>query len=157
MAEGTSRKMIVVKRTVKDIDALHGVEVHASEIRDDGTDYLGKKIKKPWGYEIERYKDEMCSVWWLYLNTHQQTSMHCHPNKTTLLMIIGGTAKLSTLNGSHELSAGDMVVIEKGAFHRTTAYGKAVVLYELETPPNKRDLIRLEDFYGRGQGYENVA
>ena len=149
--------MIVIKRTVQDIEALHGVEVHASEIKDDGIDYLGKKIKKPWGYEIERYRDELCSIWWLHLDSGKETSMHCHPNKSTLLIVRGGEAILTTLHAKHELTKGSVVIIEKGAFHRTSSNGGPVVLYEVETPPNKRDLVRLEDSYGRGQGYENVA
>ena len=149
--------MIVIKRTVKDIDALHGVEVHASEIRDDGTDYLGKRITKPWGYEIERYKDELCSIWWLHLDPGCETSMHAHPNKSTLLIVRGGEATLTTLHAKHELTKGSVVIIEKGAFHRTSSNGGPVVLYEIETPSNKRDLVRLEDAYGRGQGYERIA
>jgi len=148
--------MILVRRTLKDIEALHGVKVSAAEIADDGTDYNGLRVKKPWGHEIEKYRNENVAVWWLHLHSNQQTSMHCHPNKTTLLMIVGGLATLETLNGSHELSEGEIVVIEKGAFHRTRSNGEPVVLYELETPPNKRDLVRLEDAYGRGQGYERV-
>ena len=148
--------MILVKRTVKDIDALHGIKVSAAEIADDGTDYYGLRVKKPWGHEIEQYRNENVAVWWLHLHKDQQTSMHCHPHKTTLLMIVGGRAMLDTLNGSHELSEGEIVIIENGAFHRTRSNGEPVVLYELETPPNKRDLVRLEDAYGRGQGYERA-
>ena len=80
--------------------------------------------------------------------------MHCHPNKTTMLMMSAGTATLLTLNGTYQLKEGDLVVIEKGAFHQTKSNGEPVMLYELETPPNKKDLVRLSDSYGRGQGYE---
>ena len=130
--------------------------IDPEEMEDDGTDYLGKTIKKPWGHEVEKYRDEHVSVWWLHLFPGKETSMHCHPNKSTLLVIMGGKAILSTLNGDHEIEDGDIVVIEKGAFHRTRSNGSAVVMYELEAPPNKRDLVRLEDAYGRGQGYERV-
>jgi len=83
--------------------------------------------------------------------------MHAHPNKSTLLIVRGGKATLTTLHAKHELTKGSVVIIEKGAFHRTTSNGGPVVLYEFETPHNKRDLVRLEDVYGRGQGYERIA
>lgn len=146
--------MIVIKRTPKDLEAYQRIHIDPSEITDDGTDYLGKRIEKPWGYEIERYKDSNCSVWWLHLDPGKETSMHCHPNKSTLLIVRGGEATLTTLHGKHELSPGSIVIIEKGAFHRTSSNEGPVVIYEVELPPNKRDLARLEDAYGRGQGYE---
>lgn len=146
--------MIVVKCTEADSHALAAIKIDPLEIQNDGTDYLNKRVVKPWGHEIERYHDENVAVWWLHIHSGQQTSMHCHPNKSTLLAITGGKAVLTTLAGSHDLSEGDMVIIEKGAFHRTSSVNGPVVLYEMETPPNKRDLVRLKDSYGRGQGYE---
>lgn len=148
--------MIVVKRTQADIDALESVTIDPLQMADDGVDYRSVRVQKPWGHEVEKYRDEKCSVWWLHLHTDQQTSMHAHPNKTTILTIVGGRALLSTLNEQHELSAGDVVVIERGAFHRTASVNGPLVLYETEMPPNKRDLVRLHDSYGRGQGYERV-
>lgn len=148
--------MIIVKRTEADERVLAGIPVNPDDLKDDGVDYLNIRINKPWGHEIERYRDDKCSVTWLHIHSGQQTSMHCHPGKTTLLMIVGGEATLSTLSGFHQLGAGDMVIIEKGAFHKTTSNGEPVVLYEMEAPPNKRDLVRLEDAYGRKQGYEKI-
>jgi mannose-6-phosphate isomerase-like protein (cupin superfamily) len=93
-------------------------------------------------------------VWRLTLSAGAETSMHCHPQKRTALLVESGSAILDTLNNRYPLNAGDMVHIERGAFHRTrTEFG--VVLLEIETPPNKLDLVRLEDRYGRvGKGYE---
>ena len=148
--------MITVKRTEKDIEALARLKVDPETLENDGFDWLEKRVVKPWGHEIEKYRDETCSLWWLHLHSWNETSMHCHPNKTTILFIVGGSAILETLNGSHNVSMGSAVVIEKGAFHRTRAKETAVVMYELESPPNKNDLVRLEDRYARGQGYERV-
>jgi mannose-6-phosphate isomerase-like protein (cupin superfamily) len=146
--------LIVIKRSEADVKALQGVLIVPDDLKDDGTVYLGVKIPKPWGHEIEKYRDENSSIWLLTILPNQETSMHCHPNKTTLLLVTGGTAVLSTLTARTQIGAGDVVVIEKGAFHRTGSAGDMVVLYELESPPNKRDLVRLDDAYGRGQGYE---
>lgn len=148
--------MIVVKCTDLDRKALEGISIKPEEIEDDGFDWHEVLVKKPWGHEIERYRDERVSVWLLYLETGKETSMHCHPSKTTLLMVIRGNVILSTLKETQHLAEGDCVVVEKGAFHRSSSVGGAV-MYELESPPNKRDLVRLHDSYGRGQGYEKVC
>ena len=148
--------MIFVHCTEKDRKALKAITVDPAQIEDDGTDYTDRKIKKPWGYEIEKYRDQNLSIWFLHIHRDQETSMHCHLNKTTLLIVIGGKATLSTLSRNIEIEEGEIVIIEKGAFHRTTSNGEAVMMYELESPPNKRDLVRLEDSYGRGQGYEKI-
>lgn len=148
--------MIVVKCTDLDRQALSRIEIDPAEMMDDGTNYTGIRIPKPWGHEIEKYRDDKVAIWWLHIHSGCETSMHCHPNKLTLLMVIGGRAVLSTLEGNYSLSEGTVVVIEPGAFHRTTADKGPVVLYETESPPNKRDLVRLIDSYGRGQGYERV-
>ena len=148
--------MILVKCTERDREALKTVEVDPENMDDNGAVYDGIKVKKPWGCEIENYRDDDLSIWWLKIYQDQQTSMHCHVNKTTMLFMQAGTATLLTLNGDYELKEGDLVLIEKGAFHQTKSNGVPVRLYELETPPNKRDLVRLQDAYGRGQGYERI-
>ena len=148
--------MIVIKCSERDRETLNEIYIDPQTLKDDGTIYLGVEIIKPWGCEMEKYRDDNVSVWLLNIKAGQQTSMHSHPNKTTLLTILSGEARLTTLNESHELKSGDMVIIEKGAFHRTSSKGGQVFLYELETPVNKRDLVRLADSYGRGQGYEKL-
>ena len=82
--------MIVVKCTETDVRALAGIEINLDELKDDGTVYLHKRVVKPWGHEIERYEDDKVAVWWLHIHSGQQTSMHCHTKKTTLLVIIAG-------------------------------------------------------------------
>ena len=149
--------MILVKCTDLDRAALAGIQVDPQEMKDDGFDWLNVRVKKPWGHEVERYRDQQCSIWWLNIYQNMETSMHCHPAKTTLLVMIDGLAMLSTLSMQKGLNKGDVVVIEPGAFHRTTAVHGNVLMYEIESPPNKRNLVRLADSYGRGQGYERVC
>ena len=149
--------MIVIHCGRADKEALKAIPVSLSEIEDDGTDYTGVRIKKPWGHELEKYKDEDVAIWFLHIHSGQQTSLHCHVNKTTGFFVMVGEAILKTLDESHTVSEGDVVVIQKGAFHQIISNGGPVVLYEFETPANKRDLVRLEDRYGRkGMGYERV-
>ena len=149
--------MILVRCLEADRKALESISVDPEAMQDDGMEYLDVKVDKPWGYETERYRNEEVSVWKLIINKHHETSMHCHPNKTTLLMVVKGIAELHTLEGQRVLTDGDVVIIEKGAFHKTISHSTPLVMYELETPPNKRDLVRLSDHYNRGQGYEKVG
>lgn len=146
--------MIVIRCTDRDREAMDSLTVERGAA--EAGHYEGVRVKKPWGHEIERYRDESCSVTWLHLHTRQQTSLHAHREKTALVFIVGGQAKLHTLSTVYELSEGDMVAIHKGAFHRIESLDKPLVLYEIETPPNKHDICRLHDAYGRGQGYQCV-
>lgn len=148
--------MILVRCTEADKQALASVSIDRALIEDDGLDYDHIRVKKPWGHEVQQYHDDKVAVWWLDLHANQQTSMHCHPDKTTMIFVVAGLGSLHTLSGSHELSAGELVIIEKGAFHQSASNNGHLVLYELETPPIKRNLVRLHDSYGRGQGYERV-
>lgn len=148
--------MIVIKRTYHDVEALKNIAYDKSVLEDDGFDWLNVRVEKPWGHEVQVYRDKLCAVWQLHIRHHQQTSLHAHPGKVTLLNVIAGVATLETLNAKHVLAAGDLAVIEKGAFHRTKATDGAVNLYEMEWPAVKNDLVRLHDSYGRGQGYERV-
>src|SRR3989338_237959 len=113
-------------------------------------------VNKPWGYEYLLTNNPIIEIWHLSLNYHKSTSTHCHPNKKTVLVVLKGQALFSTLNESIELSPFDAVIIDPAVFHSTQCLSKnGLKLLELETPPMKHDLVRLEDKYGRvNKGYE---
>ena len=55
-------------------------------------------------------------------------------------------------------SAGEGVFIEKGVFHQIDVTFHGVFVMRLNLLINKRDLLRLEDSYGRaGTGYEDES
>jgi mannose-6-phosphate isomerase-like protein (cupin superfamily) len=111
--------------------------------------------EKPWGKEFLYFENTDVAVWYLKIDKGQSTSMHCHPNKKTALLILDGIAEFSFLNDSRHLYAFDKVMIRSGVFHQTKAITDLRLL-EFETPRDKYDLIRLEDRYGRaGTAYEN--
>jgi mannose-6-phosphate isomerase-like protein (cupin superfamily) len=113
-------------------------------------------VNKPWGGEYLMFKDPQVEIWNLFIKQFCATSMHCHPNKKTALVVVGGRVIFSSLNESLELTSLDAVVIDSGSFHSTQAISKeGARVLELEIPPMKHDLVRLEDMYGRTQdGYE---
>ncbi len=120
------------------------------------VDFSRVLVNKPWGQEYLFLKNNSVEIWSLFINRHNGTSMHCHPNKKTSLIVLEGRAIFSSLNTSMELSPMDVVIIAPGAFHSTLSISqKGTGVLELETPPMKHDLFRLEDKYGRADtGYE---
>ncbi len=86
----------------------------------------------------------------LHIDHDQETSMHCHPNKTTGLILLDGVAEISFLTNKISVESLQKVMIRKGLFHSTKAISKdGADIFEIETPVNKHDLVRLEDKYGR--------
>ncbi|MFQ5736966.1 MAG: NAD-dependent epimerase/dehydratase family protein [Thermodesulfobacteriota bacterium] len=120
--------------------------------------YKNKVVMKPWGYEFLMFENECVAVWFLYLKKGHSTSMHCHPGKKTSLILLSGNAMSNTFHKRRYLNGGEALIIEKGVFHSTKALSDdGICLLEIETPPNKTDLMRLEDSYGReSAGYEGI-
>jgi mannose-6-phosphate isomerase-like protein (cupin superfamily) len=124
----------------------------------DRYDYKKFVVNKPWGYEYLMFENKEVSIWILYLKENESTSMHCHPNKKTTLIVIRGEVQCTTLEGFSKRKVGEGLIIESSVFHTTKAVSKnGAIIMEMESPPNKRDLVRLKDLYGReGKGYEGV-
>lgn len=123
------------------------------------AEYAGVVVKKPWGLEYLAFQNRAISVWVLHLKKGHATSLHCHATKKTAIIVLKGSVVFRTLEQEFGGDVGTGVTLEKGVFHATQAIseGGAVIL-EIETPINKKDLVRLEDRYGREQlGYENEA
>lgn len=117
-------------------------------------DYTNVIVKKPWGAEYLCYRNEEVAIWYLYIEKDKQTSMHCHPNKNTGFVVLEGKAELSFLRNSMHLEGLDKIHIFRSRFHSTRAITDSFI-FEIETPEDKHDLVRLDDAYGRaGTEYE---
>jgi mannose-6-phosphate isomerase-like protein (cupin superfamily) len=121
------------------------------------SNYNTNIVKKPWGYEYLAYENEHVALWFLYIKYTHSTSLHCHPKKTTGLILLDGKAEVSFFNHSNKLSPGDKIMIRKGLFHSTKSTDeKGAFVFEIETPVDKQDLVRFRDSYGReGKPYED--
>ncbi len=146
-----------IERSESDIKTLSAINVDPSTQADDFFDYSRVVVRKPWGHEYLIFVNKGVAVWILYIKKGFQTSLHCHPNKKTSLVLIAGEAVCSSLNGEFKLSAGDGLRIDKGVFHCTTAKSEGgIYVMEIESPVNKRDLVRFKDAHGRaGMPYES--
>jgi mannose-6-phosphate isomerase-like protein (cupin superfamily) len=145
----------IYKKTSDDENKL--LEINKNCQADLGDiDFSKVIVKKPWGYEYLVYEGEDIAAWCLHIKKDYATSMHCHADKETVLIVLSGKVICSGLNESSELSEGDCAIIEKRKFHSTKAVSSNAIILEIENPANKTDLIRLKDSYGRAlKGYES--
>ena len=139
-----------------------------SEIRakQDPFDYSRVIVKKPWGYEYLVFENEFVAIWMLHIVRKRKTSMHSHPQKRTSLILLAGSATCSHLEGAEKLNPMEGIIIDEGVFHLTEASSELPIdpqsengiwVMEIESPPNKADLIRMKDEYGRsGKAYEGT-
>jgi len=71
------------------------------------------------------------------------------PTKKTGLILLAGEATLSFLNDTIDMKPLSRQLLRPGLFHSTKATKGEAVLLEIETPPNKEDIVRFDDKYGR--------
>ena len=125
-------------------------------------DYLDKGYIKPWGYEYIAYQNKDVGVWILHVNQDQQTSVHCHFHKDTVLCVLSGTFRIDLYDGFKILNEGDVCYIPACLFHGIFAYSPNAVVLEVEMyhkyrdpdgaileHSDKNDLLRLRDVYTR--------
>jgi len=120
------------------------------------TDYKDGIVTKPWGYEYLMYQSDKIGIWFLHIAEDRHTSLHCHPAKKTGYILLSGEAEVSFLKDSTRLKAVSKLMIREGLFHSTKAISSGgIQVIEVESPPDKTNLVRLEDEYGRkDQPYE---
>lgn len=133
----------------------------------DAFDYSQVIVKKPWGYEYLVFENEHVALWILQIIRKRGTSMHCHARKSTGLVLLSGQAVFHRQGSDIALQPLDAVNIDPGAFHATEAVSDLPIqpvsengawVLELESPPDKSDLVRLHDAYGRERkGYEGAS
>lgn len=130
--------------------------------------YDGVLVPKAWGFEHLVFDNGAAAIWLLHIATKRKTSMHCHPNKRTTLIVLAGAVEVSRqfVDGIavRKMLPLEVEEIPKGDYHQTEAisdldgYPSAedgAWLLEIETPSDKEDLVRAEDAYGRaGTAYE---
>lgn len=144
-------KVVLVMKGSADVEAAK--DLRAPEVAQRVADWFGKNVQKPWGSERLMSSTPGMNVWQLYMNAGAETSMHCHPSKETMLVVLVGEVTLATLNGSHIMKAPAMARIDAGAFHKSST-GLGAIVLEIESTGDKYDLLRLADKYGReNKGY----
>jgi mannose-6-phosphate isomerase-like protein (cupin superfamily) len=143
--------------SLNDFENLSRLRVESSEFANT-FDYKNIVVNKPWGYEYLWFQNDNVAIWFLYIKKDNGTSLHCHARKRTSLIVLDGEVECTTLDDKYRMRTLDAVVLEPCVFHssRAISNGGAFIM-EIETPPMKGDLVRLNDAYGRqGTGYEKT-
>ena len=65
------------------------------------VDYTKKVCIKPWGHEFLTFLNRKVGIWCLTIHKNQSTSLHCHFNKDTLLVVLSGCAKINLINNDY--------------------------------------------------------
>ena len=156
---------IKLKKIKKIIKSEHDINIYTQILSNvtnsfkQPMDYKNKVVLKPWGHEYLIYENKHVAVWFLKIKNDFSTSMHCHPLKKTSLILIDGKIFCNTFSEKTYLEGSDAIIFEKGVFHSTKGLDKdGSYIIEIESPPNKTDLVRLSDRYGReNSGYEGTT
>ncbi len=116
------------------------------------TPSRGRRVSKPWGYEIiwahtDRYVGKI-----LHIERSHQLSYQYHRRKDETIYLLAGVLDLevATSDASRQtvrLDAGQSFHLPAGMRHRMTAIETCDVI-EASTP-ELDDVVRLEDRYGR--------
>jgi len=152
------RRISITRKDKLHLETATSRQVERSE-QEQPDSYEDKVVIKPWGYEFLVFENELVAIWFLYIRKDHSTSMHCHPNKKTSLTVLSGKVLCNTFRHRNFMSAGDSLIINEAVFHSTKALSlDGIAVIEVETPPEKKDLVRLEDGYGRENcGYEGCS
>lgn len=154
-------KIHIIKANEKDVKSLSKLKTAHDHLKNfkQPVSYKNRVVLKPWGYEFLVFENAVTAVWMLFISKGNSTSMHCHPDKKTSLIILSGTAMSNTLSSRNYLKGGDALIMQKCVFHATKVLSpEGMFLLEIESPPIKTDLVRLEDKYGREKsGYEGLS
>ena len=114
---------------------------------------IPKKVEKPWGYELwwartDRYVGKL-----LHVKKGESLSLQYHRVKDETILLQSGKLLLETRAQTEEALAnrvmepGDTFHITPGTVHRMTGIEDCDIL-EVSTP-EREDVVRLEDRYGR--------
>ena len=126
-------------------------------------EYKNKVCVKPWGHEFLVFQNKRLAIWCLTIKKGHQTSLHCHFNKDTQIIVLKGAAKISLMDNKNiALSEMSSVFLPHYNFHGISAFSDEVCLLEIEIFnksldfSDKNDLLRINDDYNRKKtGYES--
>ena len=118
-------------------------------------DYLNKVNDKPWGKEYLAYQNKYIGIWILHVNKDQETSLHCHFKKDTILIPIVGSFRINLFDKFVILNLLEPLYVPRETFHGIHSYLDNSILMEIEIYTDKieytdkNDLLRIKDIYNR--------
>ena len=136
--------------------------MYIKEEKHDYVDYNNVVCIKPWGHEFLVYKSDKIGIWFLKITKGNSTSLHCHFNKDTFIIIIKGSAIINLIdNKVINLNSMSSIFLPHYNFHGLSSFSEETYLLEIEifnsktNFSDKNDLLRINDQYKRkSTGYE---
>ncbi len=109
-----------------------------------------KKVIKPWGWELWFAQSKMYVGKIIFIKKGHRLSKQYHRYKHETVYADQGRWILEIAGRRQIMRPGQTATVRPGVIHRFTAPYEDVRLLEVSTPQVK-DVVRLEDDYGRGQ------
>ena len=137
--------------------------IFIKEEKHNYVDYKNVVCIKPWGYEFLAYQSDKIGMWFLKIMKGHSTSLHCHFNKDTFIIVIKGSAIINLVdNKVINLNSMSSIFLPHYNFHGLSSFSDETYLLEIEifnnktTFSDKNDLLRINDQYKRkNTGYES--
>lgn len=106
--------------------------------------------KRSWGnFEIFT-KNKKTTVKILTIKPKQKFSLQYHENRKEFWKFLDNPAKVTLGNKTFRVKKGEEIIVPKKTKHRIEAYSKPVKVLEISFGNfNEKDIIRIEDDYGR--------
>ena len=106
-------------------------------------------IKRPWGFFKQFVLNKKCTVKLLEIKPKQELSLQKHKKRDEIWYFLDN-ARVLLGKKRFSVGEGDLIKIKKNTPHRIIANRKKVRILEVSTGTfDEKDLIRLEDKYGR--------
>jgi mannose-6-phosphate isomerase len=111
-------------------------------------DYITEE--RPWGHFELFTRNEISSVKILTVKPNEAFSLQTHEHRAEFWKVLQGSGVITIGDTSHPAKIGDKFFASRGTPHRAQAGQEGLTLLEISIGDfNERDIIRLEDRYGR--------
>jgi rfaE bifunctional protein nucleotidyltransferase chain/domain len=146
--------MEFIKNTKEELEICNNSSVGSRE-NSIKIDYFNKVNDKPWGKEYLAYQNNKIGIWILHINKEQETSLHCHFKKDTILLPLSGCFKINLFDKFKILNLFESLYIPRKTFHGLHSYSDNGIIMEIEIYTedieytDKNDLLRIKDIYNR--------
>jgi rfaE bifunctional protein nucleotidyltransferase chain/domain len=147
--------MSYIYNVTKDEQKIIENNIYIKYEKHDHVNYDDGVCIKPWGYEFLIYQSKKIGIWYLNIKTNHSTSLHCHFNKDTIIIVLKGTVKINLMDESIILNEMENIFLPHYNFHGISSFSPESFIIEIEVYNNlidfsdKNDLLRLTDQYKR--------
>jgi rfaE bifunctional protein nucleotidyltransferase chain/domain len=158
----TEKNYLCFKPSEEELKIIQN-HIYIKNEKHDFFDYKNLACVKPWGHEFLIFQNKKIGIWFLKINEGHQTSLHCHFNKDTMIVVVKGAVKLELINNEIiNLNTMDTAFLPHYLFHSLGTFSQESYILEVEIYTNnteysdKNDLLRINDIYKRqNNNYES--